>query len=100
MSILPSRDVIGGVDTHKDTHVAAVIDAAGRLLGTAAFPTTAAGYGALLDWMQRFGTVLRIGVEGTSSYGAGLTRALWSAHVAVVEVNRPNRQLRRQRGKF
>lgn len=92
-------DVIGGVDTHKDTHVAAVIDMAGRLLGIDTFPTTAVGYAALLAWVQDFGTVLRIGVEGTSSYGSGLTRSLRRTGVAVVEVNRPNRQLRRQRGK-
>jgi transposase len=94
-----TRAVIGGVDTHKDTHVAAVIDLVGRLLGTHSFPTTAAGYRALLRWMCTLGAPVRIGVEGTSSYGAGLTRALRTAGVAVVEVNRPNRQLRRQRGK-
>jgi len=80
-------------------HVAAVITSTGRLLGTESFPTTGAGYAALLGWMQAFGTVLRIGVEGTSSYGAGLTRSLRRRGVTVVEVNRPNRQLRRQRGK-
>jgi len=94
-----TRAVIGGVDTHKDAHVAAVIDGVGRLLGTHTFPTTAAGYRALLRWMCTLGTPVRIGVEGTSSYGAGLTRALRTAGMAVVEVNRPNRQLRRQRGK-
>jgi len=94
-----SRAVVGGVDTHKDMHVAAVIDMVGRLLGTRSFPTTAAGYDALVRWTGTFGVPLRIGVEGTSSYGAGLTRALRTAGIAVVEVNRPNRQLRRQRGK-
>lgn len=94
-----SDAVVGGVDTHKDAHVAAVIDTVGRLLGTRSFPTTATGYAALLRWMNSFGVPLRIGVEGTSSYGAGLTRALREAGMAVVEVNRPNRQLRRQRGK-
>ncbi len=99
MSNCAARQIVGGVDTHKDSHVAAVIDVAGRLLGTRGFPTTAAGYNSLLAWIQSFGTLLRIGVEGTSSYGAGLTRSLRAAAVAVVEVNRPNRQLRRQRGK-
>ncbi len=94
-----TRVVIGGVDTHKDAHVAAVIDLVGRLLGTCSFPTTAAGYASLLKWTASFGVPLRIGVEGTSSYGTGLTRALRTAGVTVVEVNRPNRQLRRQRGK-
>jgi transposase len=99
MTTLPVRHVIGGVDTHKDTHVAAVVDDAGRLLGTQAFVTTATGYTALLTWARSFGTLVRMGVEGTSSYGAGLTRSLRIAGVSVVEVNRPNRQLRRQRGK-
>ncbi len=94
-----TRAVVGGVDTHKDAHVAAVIDLVGRLLGTRSFPTTATGYAALLRWTGTFGALLRIGVEGTSSYGAGLTRALRTAGIPVVEVNRPNRQLRRQRGK-
>lgn len=94
-----STTVVGGVDTHKDAHVAAVIDLVGRLLGTRTFPTTSAGYASLMRWMRTFGVPLRVGVEGTSSYGAGLTRALVDAGVAVVEVNRPNRQLRRQRGK-
>ena len=93
------RNVIGGVDTHKDTHVAAAIDSAGRLLGTASFPTTPDGYAALDDWLRTFGTVERIGIEGTSSYGSGLTRHLLAAGRSVVEVVRPSRQLRRQRGK-
>lgn len=93
------RHVVGGVDTHRDSHVAAVVDDAGRLLGTQTFPTTGPGYTALLAWVCTFGTPVRIGVEGTSSYGTGLTRALRTARISVVEVNRPNRQLRRQRGK-
>jgi transposase len=94
-----AREVVGGVDTHKDVHVAAVVDTAGRILGTESFPTTAAGHRQLLRWMERHGTVLRVGVEGTGSWGAGLTRALTNAGVTVVEVDRPNRQLRRRRGK-
>ena len=62
-----TRAVIGGVDTHKDAHVAAVIDLVGRLLGIQSFPTTAAGYRALLRWMCTLGAPVRIGVEGTSS---------------------------------
>jgi transposase len=94
-----TQQIVAGVDTHKDSHIAAVIDMAGRLLDTKSFPTTAAGYESLLAWTRNFGTLLRIGVEGTSSYGAGLTRALRNASVSVLEVNRPSRQLRRQRGK-
>ena len=91
--------VVGGVDTHRDNHVAATIDSAGRLLDVATFPATGAGYGQLLDWMRGWGDLERVGVEGTGSYGAGLARHLAAAGVAVVEVIRPNRQTRRRRGK-
>lgn len=91
--------VIGGVDTHSQTHHAAVLDHLGRLLATRGFPATGPGYHALLAWLTSFGTLERVGVEGTSSYGAGLTRYLISHGVWVIEVNRPNRQARRQHGK-
>jgi transposase len=94
-----TRVVIGGVDTHKDVHVAAVVDPTGRILGTASFPTTTAGYADLVGWMRRFGEVARVGVEGTGAYGAGLARHLAAGSVVVVEVNRPNRQARRRKGK-
>lgn len=93
------RAVIGGVDTHKDVHVAAVIDERGKILDTAGFATTAGGYRRLLAWMRSFGDVQRVGVEGTGAYGAGLARHLCDEGVEVVEVNRPNRQMRRHRGK-
>ena len=57
--------VVGGVDTHRDNHVAATIDSAGRLLDVATFPATGAGYGQLLDWMRGWGDLERVGVEGT-----------------------------------
>ena len=87
-------DVYGGVDTHRDVHVAAVVDSTGRVLGTAPFRANKAGYEQLGDWPQSHGRVVRIGVEGTGSYGAGLARYLTEAGVEVVEVNRANRQLR------
>lgn len=92
-------EVVGGVDTHKDTHVAAVIDAVGRLLATAVFATTRQGYIDLVAWMRTFGHLTRIGVEGTGSYGAGLARHLAKNNIETIEVNRPNRQMRRNRGK-
>ena len=92
------RVVFGGVDTHRDTHVAAVVDGAGRVLGTAPFGADRVGYEQLEDWLRLQGRVSRVGVEGTGSYGAGLARYLMAAGIEVVEVNRPNRQLRRQRG--
>jgi transposase len=91
--------VIGGVDTHKDLHLAAAISATGRLLGTAAFPTTVHGHRRLLAWLRGFGPLGRVGIEGTGSYGAGLTRFLRAEGVSVVEISRPNRQWRRRHGK-
>jgi len=93
------RVVIGGVDTHKDVHVAAVIDEQGRILETDAFGTTHAEYQRLLEWMRSFGVLVKVGIEGTGAYGAGLTRCLGEAGVEVVEVTRPNRQMRRRKGK-
>jgi hypothetical protein len=91
--------VTGGVDTHADVHVAAVVDQVGRVLGTQAFPATAAGYRAALAWMRAHGELMKVGVEGTGSYGAGLARYLAACGIEVAEVIRPNRQARRQRGK-
>jgi transposase len=98
MADLPAA-ITGGVDTHKDLHVAAALDGVGKLLGTQSFPTTTAGYRALLGWLRSFGTVVAVGIEGTGSWGAGLARHLAAADVKVLEVNRPNRQHRRRRGK-
>ena len=93
------RIVYGGVDTHEDVHVGAVIDATGRLLGTKSYPTTPIGLRGMVRWMAGQGTVAKVGVEGTGTYGLGLQRVLQQAGVQVIEVNRPNRQLRRTRGK-
>ncbi len=87
------------MDTHKESHTAAVLDATGRLLGTASFATTLSGYATLLAWLTSFGGVIGVGVEGTGSYGAGLTRFLLGAGIAITEINRPNRQARRRYGK-
>jgi transposase len=93
------QPVTGGVDTHADVHVAAVVDQVGRVLGTEAFPADSAGYRAALAWMRGHGELARVGVEGTGSYGAGLARHLAAQGVQVAEVIRPNRQGRRRRGK-
>lgn len=88
-----------GVDTHADVHVAAAIDQHGRLLGTTSVQSTAAGHTQLTTWARGLGVVDQVGVEGTGSYGAGLTRHLLDQGISVVEVVRPNRQTRRRRGK-
>jgi transposase len=99
MTVTIRSRITGGVDTHLDTHVAAALDERGALLGVESFETTPAGYAELLEWMRSFGEVELVGVEGTGSYGAGLTRVLHRGGIAVVEVDRPNRQRRRSRGK-
>lgn len=91
--------VIGGVDTHTDTHTAAVLDAAGDLLGTRTFAATASGYLLLVEWLQQHGSVQRVGVEQTGSYGAGLARLLAELGIMVVEVTAPDKAARRSRGK-
>ncbi len=88
-----------GVDTHADAHVAAALDQLGRLLETQSVPTTPTGYEALLAWARSLGELERFGIEGTGSYGAGLTRWLRGQGVEVIEVERPERQNRRRRGK-
>jgi transposase len=91
--------VIGGVDTHKRTHYAAVIDDNGRRQGHREFAADSAGYAALLAWMRSHGRIVAIGVESTGSFGATLTRFLLDAGEHVLEVNRPSRQARHLEGK-
>ncbi|MEX2134387.1 MAG: IS110 family transposase [Acidimicrobiia bacterium] len=98
--IMPDRvGIVGGVDTHADTHVVAAVDHNGAVLGNASFKTTAAGYASLLAWLNSYGPVIKVGVEGTGSWGSGLARHLADRGVDVREVIRPNRQTRRRYGK-
>ncbi|WP_456300721.1 IS110 family transposase [Streptomyces poriticola] len=93
------QDVFGGVDSHADTiHVAVISDKGGHL-ADAEFATTAAGYTEALAFLNTHGRVTAIGVEGTSSYGVGFTRAARSQGHPVIEVNRPDRAERRRIGK-
>jgi transposase len=92
-------EVILGVDTHRDTHAAVLIDPLGRLLATETFATTRRGHRAMIAWAQLLGTVRRAGVEGTGSFGAGLTRTLRLEGVEVIEVTRATRVGGRHRGK-
>jgi transposase len=95
----PSTDILIGVDTHKLTHAAVAINALGARLGSLTIPASSKGYQALQAWAQSLGPIRAFGVEGTGSYGAGLSRFLCEHGHPVFEVNRPNRQLRHQKGK-
>ena len=94
-----TSSVVGGVDTHADVHVAAVVDHLGGVLGIETFDTTESGYHQLVRWFRSHGSVRLVGVEGTGSYGAGLARHLTRAEIELVEVDRPNRQARYRDGK-
>jgi len=98
MATLPHDEMLVtvGVDTHEDVHVAVALDQLGRWLGELATTTTSAGYLRLVDWASQFGVTDRIGVEGTGSWGAGLSRWLRAESLVVVEVDRPDRKTRRQ----
>ncbi|WP_327743454.1 IS110 family transposase [Streptomyces europaeiscabiei] len=93
------EQVLLGVDTHKDVHVAAVITSTGVLLGIRGFPTTREGYLQLLSWARTFGQLQLAGVECTRSYGAALTRYLHHEGITVTDVNQPDKAARRRHGK-
>ena len=99
MTNTTSVGVFIGVDTHKEVHAAAAISGVGAHLASTTVPATSKGYGALEAWAKTMGTVQAFGIEGTGSYGAGLSRFLRERGHSVIEVNRPNRQLRHQKGK-
>jgi transposase len=94
-----ARRVVGGVDTHKDLHVAAVVDEHDRLIDSRSFATTRQGYRQMLAWMRSLGQLDRVGVEATGTYGAGLLRHLEAAGVEVLEITAPDKTDRRRRGK-
>jgi transposase len=94
-----SEGITLGVDTHKDTHVAVALDGLGRRLGTLSIPTTPAGYEELVDWANGFGPLEGVGIEGTGSFGAGLSRFLRSEGARVFEVDRPKRRDQYRSGK-
>ncbi len=92
-------EVVLGVDTHLDLHVAVALDQLGRHLGALTVPTTVTGYESLVSWAEGFGPVRCAGVEGTGSYGAGLTRYFKTAGIPVMEIERPKRRHLRRDGK-
>lgn len=93
------EDVIGGVDTHAETIHVALVSVIGRDLADQEFATTPAGYVDAIEFLGSHGRVRRVGIEGTSSYGIGLSRAARAAGLEVTEVNRPDRAERRRKGK-
>lgn len=98
-STSPVTAVFAGVDTHKRTHTAVALDANGVELGTATFPATAAGYRELHAFLTGLGPVAKVGIEGTSSYGAGLSDYLGARALTVREVNTTDHAARRRTGK-
>ena len=94
-----NTQIIGGVDTHKDLHTAAVVSNDGTVLGAESFSTTRAGYRAMLRWFRSHGELLRVGVESTGTYGAGITRHLALSGIPVLEVTGPDPASRRAKGK-
>ena len=97
--VIRAVQVVIGVDTHQDKHVAAAIDQQGVQLAEHHAPATSYGYGELERWSRDLGEVRAFGVEGTDSYGAGLARFLTGRGFSVVEVNRPDRSVRYRKGK-
>ena len=99
ISTIHEARVTGGVDTHRNTHMVAALDHRGAELGVREFPTTPVGYRDALCWLQSFGSIDRVGIEGTGTYGAGLTRFMHRNDVVVIEVACGDRQARRSHGK-
>jgi len=93
------RRVVIGVDTHKYVHVAVAVDDLGAILDSRSFAADSAGYDQLLDWAAGLGGKLTFAIEGTGSYGAGLTGAVRRRDIGVIEVMRTDRRDRRLRGK-
>lgn len=91
--------VIGGVDTHKDRHCAVALDAVGAELGCRFFTTTSKGYAELIAWLESFGEISVLGIEGSGGYGAGLCAYAQDQGLPVIEVSWPDKAERRRRGK-
>lgn len=89
----------GGIDSHKDTIHVAVISAVGHHIADCEFPTTQTGYRRAVAWLIGRGPLSAVGIEGTSSYGVGITAAVAAAGIRVVEVNRTRPAERRRQGK-
>ena len=95
----PAVQVIIGVDTHREEHVAVAIDRQGVRLGERRAPANTSGYWELEQWSRDKGEINAFGIEGTGSYGAGVARFLTARGHTVIEVNRPDRSTRYRKGK-
>ena len=99
LNLTRSGHVVIGVDTHKYVHVAAVMDSIGGILASLTIATDTGGYQQLLDWATGFGQIIGFGIEGTGSYGSAVTSFIRRNGHRVIEVNRPDRRMRRLVGK-
>jgi len=97
--VAETGDVVVGVDTHADVHVAVALTSIGAVIGSKAAPTTEAGFAQIVRWAESLGPVRCFGVEGAGSYGASLARHLKKVGYAVLEVDRPERRMRYLKGK-
>ena len=97
--VITAVQVVIGVDTHQDQHVAVAIDQQGVRLAERYVPATTGGYKDLEQWSRRLGAVRAFGIEGTGSYGAGVARFMTGRDHTVIEVNRPDRSVRYRKGK-
>jgi transposase len=93
------NDIILGVDTHLDKHIGVLINGMGKFLDVIEIATNSKGYQKLWKFTQSYGVLNRSGIEGTGTYGAGLARFLAQKGVQIFEINRPDRSMRRFRGK-
>ena len=94
-----TSQVVVGVDTHQEKHVAVAIDRLGARLGELHAVATTHGYEKLERWSRSLGDVHAFGIEGTGSYGAGVARYMTRRGYRVIEVNRPDRSTRYRKGK-
>jgi transposase len=99
MSEAVPPDILVGIDTHKHVHAAVAITALGARLGELSFPVGPKGYRQLAAWAGSLGKVRAFGIEGTGSYGAGVSRFLRGEGHSVVEVSPPDRRSRHRHGK-
>jgi transposase len=100
-SLADEVDAVVGIDTHRDTHEAEIVDATGAAIARIKISNDSAWFATLLAWVGEHapGPPIAVSVEGTRSYGLGLARALAAAGMLVLECEQPSRRQRRGTGK-